>query len=258
MVEVTTVSSPESRPQKSAEIIVEEIRRQIVSGELKPDDALMSETELTVEFNVSRPTLREALRILEAEQLIYVRRGAQGGARVRMPDATSASRSVGTLLQLAGTTMNDVWEARVLIEPPLARRLAERHRRSDLAALNQCLDEHRESLHDPEAFARSTARFHHLVLTRAGNQTLGLLAGILDEIFQRHAQAVVVEHRKTGDQLQLNQTTLRGHVRLVEIIESGDGEKAESAWRKHLELAGGVMLKRRGPNTIIDLYRSQD
>jgi DNA-binding FadR family transcriptional regulator len=255
MFEITRDGSTD-RPRKAAELIVEEIRRQIVAGELDPGDPLLSEAELMAEFSVSRPTLREALRLLEAEQLIYVLRGTQGGPRVRLPDTTSASRSVGLLLQLGGATMNDVWEARMLIEPPLVRKVAESHLPSDISKLRQCIQRHRERLHDAEGFSKATVEFHELVLTSAGNQTLRLIADILDEIFQRHAQQIVLEHRGVGDQLELNRATLRAHSRLVEIIESGDGDKAEAAWRRHLELTGRVMLKLRGATTVLDLYRS--
>jgi DNA-binding FadR family transcriptional regulator len=241
------------RVPKTAELAAGRIRRQIVVGELKEGEALPSETALMAEFNISRPTLREAFRILEAERLIYVLRGGQGGARVRFPDPSTASRPVGMLLQLGGTTLNDVWEARMLIEPPLARRVAERGDRADLKELRRNIQRHHETLSDPEAFSRATVEFHDLVLKSAKNQTLHLLAEILDEIFHRHAQRVLDEHRPLGDQPELNKTTLRAHARLVALIEAGDGNKVESAWRRHLELAGGVMLKMCGPTTVIDL-----
>ena len=71
---------------KMAEVIVERLRRQIVRGELTEGEALPSEHELQARFGVSRPTLREAFRILESESLITVRRGAHGGALVRVRD----------------------------------------------------------------------------------------------------------------------------------------------------------------------------
>jgi DNA-binding FadR family transcriptional regulator len=254
---VTAVGSDRAigRQLKSSEVIAESIRRQIVLGELQPGDALPSEAEMTASFQVSRPTMREALRILEAERLIHVLRGAHGGARVRFPDSGPVSRSVGMLLQLGGTTLADVWEARMILEPPLARAVAEQRDPAVIAALRASIQRHHDLLHDDEAFSRETVQFHDLVLKGAGNQTLHLVAEILDEVFVRHAQRVVDQHVAIGDQAELNRVALRVHTRLLEILESGDGERAESAWRQHLEHTGKVMLDLYGPTTVIDLYR---
>src|SRR5579859_1399256 len=80
------------RVPKTAELVATHIRRQIVLGQLSQGDALPSETALMLEFNISRPTLREAFRILESEGLITVRRGARGGARVQEPSSEVAAR----------------------------------------------------------------------------------------------------------------------------------------------------------------------
>src|SRR5271167_2430100 len=76
-------------------------------------------------FQVSRPTLREALRILESDRLIEVRRGSRTGARVRVPGPEIVARPAALLLELSGATLADVMAARIAIEPPAARRLAE-------------------------------------------------------------------------------------------------------------------------------------
>ena len=103
---------------KAAELVAASLRRQIVRGQLKEGDALPHESVLMETFAVSRPTLREAFRVLESEQLIRVRRGAHGGARVHVPDSDVAARFTGFVLQHRGATVADVLEARALIEPP--------------------------------------------------------------------------------------------------------------------------------------------
>src|ERR1700735_5100159 len=86
------------RAPKTAELIAAQLRRQIVSGELEEGLSLPSEAELMGQFHVSRPTLREAFRILEAESLIVIRRGARG-ARTTAPQGEVAARSRGVLLR---------------------------------------------------------------------------------------------------------------------------------------------------------------
>ena len=128
------VASP-IRVPKAAELVAAHLRRQIVRGELCEGDALAPEAELMRQFGVSRPTLREAVRILESESLISVTRGARGGARVHMPDVSVATRYSGLLLQTSGTTLADVHLTRSVIEPAAARLLAEEHSEETIALL---------------------------------------------------------------------------------------------------------------------------
>src|SRR3954469_23872896 len=100
------------RVPKMAELVAQRLRRQIVRGELTEGDALPSEAELMTQFGVSRPTLREAFRVLESEGLIRVRRGAHGGARVQTPNGDIAARYAGLVLEFRGTTLEDVYDAR--------------------------------------------------------------------------------------------------------------------------------------------------
>src|ERR1700709_1951474 len=81
------------RPKASV-IVAAELRRQIVTGRLKPGDKLHPENILQVEFAISRPTLREALRMLEAESLITIIRGKHGGARVTSIDLGAIASQV--------------------------------------------------------------------------------------------------------------------------------------------------------------------
>src|SRR5687767_4152226 len=103
------------RVPKAAELVATNLRRQIVRGELKEGDTLATESQLLEEYGISRPTLREAFRILESESLIEVRRGSRGGARVRLPDLKVGAQYTGLLLQVRGVTLKDVYDARMMI-----------------------------------------------------------------------------------------------------------------------------------------------
>ena len=110
------------RVPKTAELVAAHLRRQIVRNELHEGDALPPEAVLMAQFGVSRPTLREAFRVLEAEGLISVRRGAHGGARVHTPDVDVAARYAGLVLEHRGATLSDVYEAAGLLDPSARRR----------------------------------------------------------------------------------------------------------------------------------------
>ena len=100
------------------------MRHKILSGEY-PVGHSIREAELIEEYQISRPTMREALRLLEQEQLLIIHRGSHSGARVRLPDASLAVRSVTTLLHIRGATLADIYQARSIFEPPAARLTAE-------------------------------------------------------------------------------------------------------------------------------------
>jgi DNA-binding FadR family transcriptional regulator len=110
-----TTSRFNVRVPKTAELVAGHIRRQIVLGQLKEDDALAPESVLMEEFAISRPTLREAFRILESEGLITVRRGARGGARVQEPSEDAAARYAGLVLQHRGAILDEVLDARLIV-----------------------------------------------------------------------------------------------------------------------------------------------
>src|ERR1700730_3414140 len=126
VVNTGTPASRQLRIPKAAELIAGQLRRQIVRRELSEGEELPSEAELMARFDVSRPTLREAYRILESEGLISVRRGARGGARVHMPKADVAARYAASVLQANGVLLSDVYEARTMIESSAAAVLAAR------------------------------------------------------------------------------------------------------------------------------------
>src|SRR3954468_10672687 len=113
------------RSPKTAELVAGTLRRMVVEGQLKDGDFLPNEAELMTHFGVSRPTLREAVRVLESERLVEVRRGARTGARVRVPGPETAPGPAGLLLERSGPTTADVLVARSGIEPIAVRLLAE-------------------------------------------------------------------------------------------------------------------------------------
>src|SRR5437879_1261153 len=108
---MASMTVPRMRVPKTAELVAAYLRRQIVRGELVEGDALPPEAQLMGQFGVSRPTLREAFRVLESESLILVRRGSRSGARVQPPAIGVAAQYAAFLLQVRGVTLKDVYDA---------------------------------------------------------------------------------------------------------------------------------------------------
>jgi GntR family transcriptional regulator, transcriptional repressor for pyruvate dehydrogenase complex len=236
------VPDPSSAPRtlKTAEVIAGRLRGRIVRGELSAGSRLPPEAELQQQFGVSRPTLREAFRILEAESLLSVRRGARGGAQVVTPDRSVAARHVGSLLQVSGTTIGEVYEARLAIEPTAARMLALRGGPDAVRSLRTHLllvGAMVAGGPSGDEWSRASARFHDLIVEQCGNKALAVAAGVLREIAATHA-AVAVGRPDTPATMA---RAFRSYTRLTGYVEAADGYGAERHWRAHLQAAGATL-----------------
>ena len=241
------------RVPKTAELVAAELRRKIVRGELAEGDALPSEAALMANFAVSRPTLREAFRVLESESLISIRRGARGGARVQVPDGNVAASYAGLVLEYRGTTLQDVYDARTLIEAPCAALLAERRTEQDLARLRTAVAQAERLMDDPPGFIRAHMEFHALMVELAGNQTLTVLNGMVRHIIELANWSHVDLDAGSPENVRANKLGFRAHVRLVELMAAREAAEAEALWRVHLQEAENYLLLNKSMTTVLDL-----
>ncbi|MCH5675599.1 FadR/GntR family transcriptional regulator [Streptomyces gilvus] len=240
------------RVPKMAELIAGHLRKQIVRGELTEGEALPAESELMAQFNVSRPTLREAFRILESESLITVRRGAHGGARVQLPAPEVAARYAALILQHRATTLQDLYEARILIEPPCVGLLAETAAADTVKRLRAALDEHDSVTGDPTRSIQIHIAFHSLLIELTGNQTLVLLMSLVENIIQQANVSQVESTAGTAKHERASRKGLAAHHRIVDLIEARDAEATRQLWRKHLTEARDYLV-RADITTVLDL-----
>jgi GntR family transcriptional regulator, transcriptional repressor for pyruvate dehydrogenase complex len=229
------------RSPKTAELVAGTLRRMVVDGQLRDGDFLPNEAELMSHFGVSRPTLREAVRVLESERLVEVRRGSRTGARVRVPGPEIVARPAGLLLELSGATIADVMVARAGIEPMAVRLLAESATPEAVDELETMLEEDIPAGWQSGRLAEATGDFHRRMVELSGNATLTIIAGMLHEITVRHTAFAIKEHRQLSkadyDKLA------RSYRRLLQLVRAGDGPAAETHWRKHLDTARDLLLK---------------
>jgi DNA-binding FadR family transcriptional regulator len=245
------------RAKKMADIIADRIRLQIARGELTEGDWLPTEPELMARFGVSRPTLREAFRLLEGDSLVRVRRGPPGGARVHVPGPEAAAPIFGLLLTLSGTTLYDVYEAQAVIEPPAVRRLAEQGSDADHDALELAVEQVAAALRAGDVpFGLATVRFHQRLVELAGNQTLSLVIALLGEVMSRHVAAIYTESlAPAAEHATHNRRALRGYQKLLGLVRSRDGAAAEEFWVEHMRVARGYLTKdaKAARKQVIDL-----
>lgn len=234
----------------AAQLVADAIRQQIVTGVLADGESLPPEASLIEQYGVSRPTFREALRILQSESLITIRRGSRGGARVNAPTVDPVARQAGHVLQHMGTTLGDVYQARAIIEPPAAGMIASNGNKAAIRTLRAALEREQAAADDADAFAHASAHFHDEVIRLAGNNTLALFAGILHEIIEASSATV---YRAEGDARHRTETSGAAHERLLDLIERGDADGAEEHWRAHLDEIGAG-LRAQTLKREVDLF----
>lgn len=225
------LSAGRQATRKTGETIAATIRRRIATGELKIGDRLPTEDELTETFGIARTTLREALRILESQGLISIRRGRGGGATVTMPGLYRLAEPLAVLLQFRHTTSGDLDSARLLIEPVLAGWLATSHTDDDVAALRQVVAEATSAADadDQTAFGIAAARFHATIIERSGNETLSVISQLLHTLT---IDRYTVGARKSDQALM--RRAARSYRRLTDLIAGGDAEAATAHWERQM------------------------
>lgn len=215
-----------ARLPKASDVLADDLRRLILGQRMPEGTALPSEAELVEELDLSRATVREALRLLEEDGLISVKRGPRGGIRVRHPDAEHVARSLTLLLGLTDASLGDLMDVRAMLEPAIA----------GLAAKN-ATDEQRAELACLATRAEPVVEqidFHVALAEASGNQVLASLAATLHELVRFH---VVIEDLDANDV----EHSVRAHKRIVGAITAGDADAASGEMRRHLESFEGRM-----------------
>ena len=251
-VRVVDVAAPVKVP-KTAELVATQLRNQIIRGDLREGDALPPESALMEQFGVSRPTLREAFRVLESEALISVRRGARGGARVHAPNGDVAARYAGLVLQFRGTTLADVYAARKVLELPAVEHVARERPREAMIELEQNLADASAHIDDPGALIRLQEQFHQVIVRHGGNQTLATFREMVHHIIELHNQVYVARWGGAPTERSGAKRGERTHERFVELVLAGDADEAVELWSRHLDAAPDYILRGTDTRTVLDL-----
>jgi GntR family transcriptional regulator, transcriptional repressor for pyruvate dehydrogenase complex len=230
-----------TRAPHVAEMVADRLRQRILDGELADGDLLPKQEELLTEFGVSRPSIREALRILEAEGLVSVRRGKVGGSVVHRPQAANAAYTLGLVLRAGKVPVGDVSAALHMIEPVCASLCASRPDRHEsvVPRLRRVHEAARDCIDDAREFTIVSRQFHEELVACCGNQTLILVLGALESVWSAHATAWAEQHLVQNEfpDRDYRQHGFDDHELLLRLIERGETEAAAREARRHLEWA---------------------
>jgi DNA-binding FadR family transcriptional regulator len=222
---------PRTRSDAS-ELIALEIRRYLERHELQPGDRIGTEQELAAEFGVSRPTLREGLRLLASSHLIRVGRGRSGGIFVaRTPNegmSRNVSESIAMMLATESVSLDELLDARLFLEVPLAG-LAARNAETDTAdRLQEAINDADGNAPGTEPFNSADARFHRILAEAAGNPLLRAFTDWILEVLQPN----LIQHisgRVDGEEI------LRQHRDIQRAVRRRQAAAAERAMAAHIE-----------------------
>lgn len=212
---------------RAAHLLAGQIEQEIVSGRYPDGSMLPTEKEMADQLQVSRPTVREVLRILESSGLVTVRPGPKGGPRVTRPDIPTVTRSLTNLFQYEHVSLADLLEARRAIEPACAQVAASRATPDDIAALRRSTDNMRAGLDDGAVFWTENANFHLALVTAGRNIVLHTLMTALRELIYRFTVGVPISAEERAN-------TLAEHTTIMEAIAAHDPEAAAQATHAHL------------------------
>lgn len=239
------------RKPRLAEMVAATLRSRIVDGDI-PDGGLLPPLEkLVQEFQVSPPSVREALRILENERLITVRRGNVGGAVVHRPRAEAVAYMLGLVLQSQRTGTADLRAALGGLQPLCAGLCASRRDRKRLVVpkLRATCDGMAASIDDVPAFERWSRQFHGDLIQQCGNETLVLVVGSLEELWsaQSEAWSYRVAVADESPDPELRKQGLLAHELITAAIDGGDVGRAEQLVRDHMSDPQIFTPRARGP-----------
>jgi GntR family transcriptional regulator, transcriptional repressor for pyruvate dehydrogenase complex len=215
----------------ASEQVAIQIQHYMQSEGLGPGDFLGREEDLAAEFGVSRPTLREALKLLASGNLIRATKGPGGGIFVahtaEQGMSHSLSAAISMMLETESVTLEELLDARVLLEVPLAGLAAYQPEEETLKRLREAVAATTAAPDDPEVIASADAEIHRTIAAAAGNRMIQALTNWIFEVLQ----PVLVVALEPGI---VHSAIVEQHEALVSAVEKGDPARAERAMKDHL------------------------
>ena len=222
---------PVNRSSLSSQI-ADQLQEAILDGTLKADDRLPTEEELSKRYQVSRPTIREALKRLAAKNLVRSKRGPTGGTFVTKPSVTQLSDSLTSaatmLVSLKEVDLDEINAARLELETTCCRLAAEERTEAQLTAMAEELERQSDDQITAEDFCASDVRFHRIIADASGNRMLSFVMYAVIEALQPVSNMISYRFRERA-------VIVDQHNRLLEALRERDANTACAVLSEQIE-----------------------
>ena len=215
------------KPTKTAMLLAQSIVEELAEGDHAVGTVLATERQMLETYGVGRGTLREALRFLEIQGVLWMKPGPGGGPVVGSPDGRHLGSIVSMQMQVLRTPLQAVVEVREILEPATAALAATRATPEQIEQLKASVDDMRETIGDVDPFLRSSAEFHDLIAWSAGNDMFRLLLTSFHWITDRTSLGIDYSERR-----QL--AVLKAHEQIYEAIAGGNVDEAHRVMLEHV------------------------
>lgn len=224
------------------EQVAKQLRHRVESGELQAGERLPNESELCAMFGVSRSTIREALRVLAAQNLVHTTRGVTGGTFVAQIDASKISAYLETSLSAMASndtiSVANMLEAREMVEVPATRLAALRRSPAHLQALEDVIASERGTFGQGRRYTKHRS-FHAVIVEAAGNPLLQIMSDAVFNVLQdKHLRPDV--SNRTWASVDLD------HAEIFDAVREGDSQRSAEAMHRHLERLDSLYTDARG------------
>lgn len=240
---------------KAAALVARHMRRYIVGARVEPGTRLPSEAELCARYSVSRTTIREAVRILESEGLVGVRRGPLQGPYICSPGAEIVARPAALLLAVHKVPLPDVITACRALEDSAVRRAASERDAVAISALQVVVARDLPDAYESRSLARGALEFHRALVRTSGVTTLSMVTETLHSILESHTEAVCNSAlRKDPDAFERGYRRLRrsyGH--LLRVMATEDSDKVATHWDAHWTALERILLTDHEGITVAEI-----
>ncbi|HTP97974.1 MAG TPA: FCD domain-containing protein [Casimicrobiaceae bacterium] len=213
---------------KSSDVLAQRLRKEILRGALAPGAPLPPERELVTQTGLSRGSVREALRILEAEGLVSTRPGRQGGSTARQPGDESLARYIDMFVEGRGISLQSLLQTREAVEPSLAFLAAQNRTEEDLAELRRITESVEEALDDVPRYLAENVKWHCAIASASRNELLRAFMVAISSLIYRGS---AIDDFASDE---VRRVVLKAHRRIFDAIAAKDADAAHRRMARHL------------------------
>lgn len=237
---MTRIFNTVKKDEKITDYIIAQVRDAIMSGQLKPGNRLASEKELTEEFQVSKATLREALRGLETMGLVEIRKGAAGGVFLTEVNSQTLMYAMMNFMHFKSVSIREITMLRYMLEPHIARIAATKITDEEIEQLKVFVSNDKNN---GESHRKKNTSFHHYLSRITKSSLLILIVDFIDHLLER-----VKEDQDLP--IDFHSDVQAGHKEILDCLANRDADGAGKAMARDVVMVGKLMSQKMGEESF--------